>query len=114
MALAHHVRSLFELGNFIGNQSIAKPMDGDGGFFIGYFNEAKDHVARLVEPVAQVPDAVLLLDLQVGCMGLGERISDQPFDMVVHIHRQWPVVSRSAAGVLWTPHPHVGSGLQNS
>ena len=65
------------------------PMNGDRRLFIWRFNQAKDLAGRLVKPVAQVLDAILLLRLEIGRMGLANRIGGEPLDMGVHIHIQW-------------------------
>ena len=50
------------------------PMHGNRRLFIWRFDETKDLTSSLVKLVAQVSDAVLLLRLNVGGMGLGNRI----------------------------------------
>src|SRR5262245_41849819 len=89
-----HARlSLLHLGDFIGDQPMRFAMHGDRGLFVGSFNQAKGLAALLVEPVAQVFDAVLLLRSQVGLMGLGCRGSGEPFDISVDVHKEWHAFS---------------------
>jgi hypothetical protein len=67
-------------------------MNGNRSLFIWRFNQAKDPAALLVEPVAQVRDAILLLGLEVGLMRLGNRIGGQSFDMLVNIDKSGMIV----------------------
>ena len=91
----NRLRSLFDLNNFIGKQAMGFAMNGNCRFFIWRFNETEHLAGILVKPVAQVLDTVLRLCLQVGRMGLGNRIRGEPFDMAVRIHKQWHEFSPS-------------------
>lgn len=54
-------------------------------FLVGGFDQAEDFARRLVKPVAEILDVVLLLRRQVGLVSLGDRVSGQPFDSMVNI-----------------------------
>jgi hypothetical protein len=46
-------------------------VDPDRGFRVGCVDEAEDLAGALVDPVAQVVDAMAILGLEIGEVGLG-------------------------------------------
>jgi hypothetical protein len=57
------LRALFDLNEFIGNQTMSFPMNGNCCLFVWRLDETKNLAGILVEPVAQVFDTVLVLRL---------------------------------------------------
>ena len=105
------ISSLDQCFKLIGKQPVGFPMNSNRSLFIWRFDQAEDLAAILVEPVAQVFDAVLRLRLQVGGMGLGHRIRGEPFDMSVRIHKQWHEVSPYAGARPTNALPETNSSL---
>lgn len=82
-------------------------MDGVRGVCVGSLDQAEDLARPFVDPVVDVADAVLVLDLHIGCVGSRHVLGRGPFrELVVDVHEQRHGLPPCSAGpvrtLLWT------------
>src|SRR5690349_13161785 len=66
--------AFLHLEDLVGDQAVRVAVHGVGGLGVGGLDEAEDLPLGLVDPVAQVADAVGLLGGEVGLVGLGDLV----------------------------------------
>src|SRR5215217_3596467 len=95
--------SLVELVDLVGYEAVRFTMHRAGGFRVRRLDEAEDLARLLVDPVALVVDAVLVLRLDVLLMRLrdicGGDLATERVD--VHVQRHDPPPCRGVTSMLW-------------
>src|SRR5439155_1238407 len=78
--------SLLHLDQLVRHQAMGLAMHRAGGFLARRLNQAEGLPGALVEPIVEVLDSELLLNLQVLLMSAFDRLRGQAIDLVMDIH----------------------------
>src|SRR5919107_1051190 len=81
-------RAFLDLGYLVGDQAVGLAVHGLGRLLVRGLCQAEDLARLFVEPVPEVLDPVLVLDLLVLPVGVGDRLGGQAFDVPVVINEQ--------------------------
>src|SRR5215213_574904 len=79
-------RAFLDLGYLVGEQAVCLAVDGLGRLLVRGLCQAEDLARLFVEPVPEVLDPVLVQDLLVLPVGVGDRLGGEPFDVLVVVH----------------------------
>jgi AraC-like DNA-binding protein len=74
--------------NLVCHQPVRNAVDGGRGFGVRGIDQAEDLSVRLVNPIAEVVDVVLVLIVQVGLVRVGRVVQSNGSVQRVHIHKQ--------------------------
>src|SRR5262245_28110377 len=95
--------AFFYLDDLVGHYAVRLAMHGFSRLLAGRLHEAEDLAGAFVEPVAEILDAVFLLDLQVAAVGIRGDLGRQSVDLVVHVqvkrHSRAPLHSAERSGM---------------
>src|SRR6266850_7904196 len=83
------LRPFLHFDDLVGDQAVGLTVHRGGGFLARSLDETEDLARALVVPVAQIADAVLVLDLEILLMRVPQRLSLQSVDLVVHVEIEW-------------------------
>src|SRR5262249_54572574 len=83
------LRSFLHFDDLVGDQTVGFAVDRGGGFLARRLHQTEDLARALVVPVAQVADAVLVLDLEILLMRVPDRLGVESVDLVVHVEIKW-------------------------
>src|SRR5262245_37949442 len=95
--------AFFYLDDLVGHHAVRLAMHGFSRLLAGRLHEAEDLAGAFVEPVAEILDAVLLMDRQVAAVGIRGDLGRQSVDLVVHVqvkrHSRAPLHSAERSGM---------------
>jgi hypothetical protein len=104
-------RALLHLGYLVGQQTVRLAVHGLCGLLVRGLRQAEDLAGVFVEPILEVPDPLLALDLLVLPVGVGYRLGGESLDVLVVVHEH----RHRAHLLLFGPLPlKVGPSLSNA
>src|SRR5918996_571187 len=88
-ALSLLLGSFLDLDYLVRYEPVSLPVDRFRRFLVRGFGKAEDLARLLVVPVPVILDPVFVLDFKILLVGLGHRLSGQPFHPLVVVHKEW-------------------------
>src|SRR5438094_246789 len=83
------LRPFLHFDDLVRDQPVRLAVDRCRGLLAGCLDETEHLAGPLVEPVAQIVDTVLVLDLEILLVRVTQRLSLQAVDLMVHIEIEW-------------------------